>query len=197
MRGQRGKQKGKRQTNLSKRSERSDAHFPTLRLFEERTGECRGQDILFRHNFGRPLDPTCGELGLSKFTLVNAFCFSPFAVERSGGGGNVTEGSMRNPEPRNGVLPSCPPPTRSPGRGVGGSHLRSPSPPTSSSLPPQSPLTPSLSRTFGLARAWGRGVSRYRFSPRPCRSGRLISSSVGGVQVYKNIQIPLACLRIV
>lgn len=36
---------------------------------------------------------------------------------------------MRNPEPRNGVLPSCPPPTRSPGRGVEGSHLRSPSPP--------------------------------------------------------------------
>lgn len=61
-----------------------------------------------------------------------------------------------------------------------------PPPPTSSSLPPQSPLTPSLSRTFGRARAWGRGVSRYRFSPRPCRSGRLISRSVGGVQVQKH-----------
>ena len=131
-RGQRGKQKGKLQTNLSKRSERSDAHFPTLRLFEERTGECRGQNLLFRDNFSRPLDPACGELGLSKFTLVNAFCFCPFAIKRSGGG-NVTEGSMRNPEPRNRVLPPCPPPTRSPGLRGGNLISDPPSPPL---LPP-------------------------------------------------------------
>lgn len=144
-------EKASRTQTSSERSENSDAPFPTGSLLEERLGGRNGeQNLIFGDNFSSPLDPTCSEIVVSKFTECSHLAFAHLPSREAGGGGGGGRLSLRGQGEIQNLgaaevcalallLPGCP--------GGGVADLIS-EPATASSLRSQPLLSPSLARTF-------------------------------------------------